>query len=1529
MADIGTTNSPQMAPGASAYQALIDGGVPQQKADAWKQARTQALVDGGVPLDRIQKYWGEGQPTSATVSKAVAGNMQRAPQGSVSDPLTAFAAGWDHSVTGLETNFIKSGGTAHLPADFHSKDFMTQLAFAGGQEIGDLPTQLAGFVRGAPVGARIGGLAGAAVPGAGETGTSEAVGAAIGASVTGSASAGALTEGTRQSVILAYKRNEIHTWKQAVQAGAQAAGQTAKVTLASGAGGLAGPVAGKAVGMVAPEAVAAVSDIAANTATSTATGALLDHKVPDAQDFFTAASLALLAHGVVSSMGPGKVSPAESHVASNLQDIYVKTGIPPWEAAQRAKTDPKFREEVFAQDVNGDPVTPKFRYTAPSDPEPFTPPKRAFGAAKSVAERAGITPGETTVEQPGKELVPTFGTHELETVGKIETGGLKNPDAAISPKGAVGRFQIMPATARQYGFDPSRLHDPQYNAMVADTIIRDLNRRYGGNQNAVMIGYNAGPGRASEYLSKGPGTKLEATIDKNVRGGVRYERVPADRDEAFLPQETQEYLAKARLWGKGSVEQSEYDVAAQAPHGEADYTAPGRSIESEIAAEKEAISKINETETPEEPVAEQDLNMRKGASVGAGNVWHGATDDQLFDEMNANVAEQPMEEYKTANWIDDFGDKWVSEITMAKRIDDRLVQQGLLNRDKDLDTEDDFRLANYGWRGMAAHVLKYGGVDMLSRTPDKSIPSFFDAKAEALKHGKMSEWMAFMNAMRSQDKVKRFGIESGFNPMAAAEIEARLNDGNPKMQGFMKASQMLTQAQNGVLKMLRDSGYISADAYDRMVEGNPIYLPWREQQEDAPTVKRSGVSGRLAKVKGGAENLSNPFGVAIQNSFSGVKAALRNLAIGNLITRLTSDPAMVEQFGLKKVGELTPDENEVEAILKQYGYSKPPEDASPEALEQWKQLQSSWAQVISDRLQRKMGGNEFVYRNNGVLEKWTVNDPLIAQMIKGVNRPEEADTILKGLELVTRVVRAGVTLGTFPFRMAIWHQFNQFTMDPSHPPPVLTFYRGLIPALSGGKGYQELLASGGLVHISQDLTSDKFFEHMTTDELLEKTGFWDKAWNTFKEPMQWVEGLEAVSTRLDAANRIGIRQHAQNTLGQNAAKSAATARRAGLDYAERGTEALLGYMASLTAFWRPHILGMEQGYRAGFSSEASPTAKGIKLGQVLAAGVATILLPKIINYVLNREADKHLPVGSRYMDLPRNMRSAALITPPIAGQRFTFRLPANIGYIFGDIPERIMEMMYENNGHAFDGWTADLVREFVGPLLPDFATPITEVAANHNWNTGRPLVPDSLKNRLPEDRYTDYTSEPAKRLAAFTNPLMRAGHVGEGFSPMMFDHLVTGWGDQIGDGALAALNAPMSGGDTSDLKDVLSNIFVRGIIVRHPTASAQPLQDFYTELDAAREPYTSAMAQAKADRLGGVNPDEPLPAKSQRLAELERTEKAIQKLRITLDQIKDNPQMTLDDKRQHSEAVWDKITGVAFTALHPTEAAAQAQGSPW
>lgn len=69
---------------------------------------------------------------------------------------------------------------------------------------------------------------------------------------------------------------------------------------------------------------------------------------------------------------------------------------------------------------------------------------------------------------------------------------------AVSPKGAMGLMQLMPATARQYDIDDP--FDPVQNLTAGLRHLRGLLDRYGrGKESLALAAYNAGEGAVSRY----------------------------------------------------------------------------------------------------------------------------------------------------------------------------------------------------------------------------------------------------------------------------------------------------------------------------------------------------------------------------------------------------------------------------------------------------------------------------------------------------------------------------------------------------------------------------------------------------------------------------------------------------------------------------------------------------------------------------------------------------------------------------------------------------------------------------------------------------------------------------------------------------------------------------------------------------------------------------------------------------------------------------------------------------------------------
>jgi soluble lytic murein transglycosylase-like protein len=70
---------------------------------------------------------------------------------------------------------------------------------------------------------------------------------------------------------------------------------------------------------------------------------------------------------------------------------------------------------------------------------------------------------------------------------------------AVSPKGAIGLMQLMPATAHKYGADPAI---PEQNIEAGTRYLRGLMDKYRRSRNSltrVIAAYNAGPSAVARY----------------------------------------------------------------------------------------------------------------------------------------------------------------------------------------------------------------------------------------------------------------------------------------------------------------------------------------------------------------------------------------------------------------------------------------------------------------------------------------------------------------------------------------------------------------------------------------------------------------------------------------------------------------------------------------------------------------------------------------------------------------------------------------------------------------------------------------------------------------------------------------------------------------------------------------------------------------------------------------------------------------------------------------------------------------------
>jgi membrane-bound lytic murein transglycosylase D len=168
---------------------------------------------------------------------------------------------------------------------------------------------------------------------------------------------------------------------------------------------------------------------------------------------------------------------------------------------------------------------PKTEPGIPTSPAPNPPPEREREIwIKKLSNRAWPDDAKTYVT----ELKPIFAREKVpvELVWIAEVESSFDP-RALSPAGAVGLFQLMPATARRYGLRTWPLDQRTStgdSGRAAARYLEDLHKRF-KDWRLALAAYNAG----------------EGTVDNLLK---RYKARTYDGIAAHLPAETQMFVPK-------------------------------------------------------------------------------------------------------------------------------------------------------------------------------------------------------------------------------------------------------------------------------------------------------------------------------------------------------------------------------------------------------------------------------------------------------------------------------------------------------------------------------------------------------------------------------------------------------------------------------------------------------------------------------------------------------------------------------------------------------------------------------------------------------------------------------------------------------------------------------------------------------------------------------------------------------------------------------------------------------------------------
>ena len=369
----------------------------------------------------------------------------------------------------------------------------------------------------------------------------------------------------------------------------------------------------------------------------------------------------------------------------------------------------------------------------------------------------------------------------------------------------------------------------------------DLIQRFHGDTDAVLVAYNAGPGRANKWLASG-------------------------RDVTTLPKETQGYLAKADRLSSEDLER-----AGAGGGGEGKPPGPPRGGG-------------GEGEPPERPLLE-------GPEEEA---------PPTLEEANAAFDEKVVDKPETAKpaFFSRLASYWDSTLTRARELDDVLEEQGI-KEPNGYGLEDAFR-GTWGAESEAANFVHTDAIDIMGeKTGAGSL-----AKAAKLigDGGDLNGWRNYMLAKRTIQKAEQ-GVDTGM-PLDAATVIASdkatikryetatkmWTDVHNAALDFARDGGFLNGDQVAAMKRDNSAAYIKF----RRVMGDDRPMPF---ENTGSAFFKTGRGPQ--KMEGGDGNILDPFRWSVDNLRQLVINTRRNMAVGQIVA--LSEKSYMKDLGLKQL----------------------------------------------------------------------------------------------------------------------------------------------------------------------------------------------------------------------------------------------------------------------------------------------------------------------------------------------------------------------------------------------------------------------------------------------------------------------------------------------------------------------------------------------------------------------------------------------------------------------------------------------------
>lgn len=705
---------------------------------------------------------------------------------------------------------------------------------------------------------------------------------------------------------------------------------------------------------------------------------------------------------------------------------------------------------------------------------------------------------------------------------------------------------------------------------------------------------------------------------------------------------------------------------------------------------------------------------------------------------------------------------------------------------------------------------------------------------------------------------------------------------------YQRVFEELVQYQNAVTSVLKDSGVISEKMFNKMMEANKDYMDFHrffDPQTTTGVGRGTRARNPIKAIRGSERKILDPLESVIKNTYLYTTLADRNSVNLKLVELAEARGGTGEGSLVSKVKQprvpTTIDAAEMQKISKQveaeFGIKFTPEELT---IFRARTLQPT--------------DTQFVVFRDGKRELYEV-DREVGIAMNGLDAGS-ANMLVKLLSAPAKTLRAGAILSPeFFVKNMMRDTVSSALFSTAGFRPVLDTMLGGLSLVKKDTAFRDWMMSGGanatMVSLDRQylqgslrkISGDSYLGDMK--KLNDLTGLWDRTINVVKSPLEVLRvGSELAenATRLGAFKRKTRGDRSQESL----AKGGFESREVTLDFARIGasTQAL----NQMSAFLNARLQGYDRAVRGALDNPL----------RVMGTGVATITLPSVALWMANHD-------DPRYKQIPQWQKDMSWL---IMTEDTVWRIPKPFepGFIFGSIPERVLDAWAESDPGAAADMAKKFLKDVAAPALPNAFAPIVENITNYSFFKGGPVVPSRLEGDVPGFRYTEYTTEVAKKIGQITGSM--------GVTPIDVENYVRQWSGGLGTYALklADMSLRKSGvlPDPPRPADTLSDIpFVRAFVVRHPSAGAQPILDFYK--DSERE----AQLLVTFKRLV-TEGDEEGAAKVQtlskgRMLDLSGIRSSLGSLSSVARMIYRNPDMPRDEKRQLIDQTYNNMSRIA------------------